>query len=90
MPPFVGLCCVDQVDVFGVVVAADQLIEVEVLLAEGLSGADAKLEVEVCRAEGCSGALKGDAGVSAAKELLRSGVTVLWLAEACRELNRVL
>lgn len=88
MPPFVGLCCDDQVDVFCVVDAADQFMEVEVLLAEGLRGGDAKLEVEGCRAEGCNGALKGDAGVSAVKELLRSGVTVLWVAADCKEFNR--
>lgn len=51
IPPFVGLCCVDQVEVFGVVVvAADQFMDVEAV--EGLSGGDAKPEVEVCLAEG--------------------------------------
>lgn len=88
MPPFVGLCCWDdQVDGFGVV-AADQFMDVEVLLVEGLRGGDVKLEAEGCRAAGCSGALKGDAGVSAAKELLRSGVTVLCVAADCKEFRR--
>jgi hypothetical protein len=76
IPPFVGLCC-DHVGVLGVVVAADQFIEDEVLLGARLRGGEAKLGLESCRAEGCRGALKCDAGVSAAKELLRSGVTVL-------------
>ena len=45
MPPFVGLCC-DHVDVFGVVVAADQFMEDEVLLGAWLSGGDVKAELE--------------------------------------------
>lgn len=85
MPPFVGLCC-DHVDVFGVVVAADQFMEDEVLLGAWLSGGVVKAEFEGWRAEGCRGALKGEAGISAANELLRSGVTVL--VEGCREFNR--
>ena len=86
IPPFIGLCCDDHVDVFGVVVAADQLIEDEILLGARLRGGDVKLGLEDCRAEGCRGALKGDAGVSAAKELLRSGVTVL--VAGCSEFSR--
>lgn len=62
---------------FGVVVAADQFMEDEVLLGARFRGGDVKLGFEGCRADGCRGALKGDAGVSAANELLRSGVTVL-------------
>jgi hypothetical protein len=84
IPPFVGLCC-DHVGVFGVV-AADQFMEDEVLLGARLRDGEAKLWLEACRAEGCRGALKCDAGVSAAKELLRSGVTVL--VAGWREFNR--
>jgi hypothetical protein len=84
IPPFVGLCC-DHVDVLGVVVAADQFMEDEVLLGARLRGGDVKVGLEGCRAEGCRGALKCDAGVSAAKELLRSGVTVLVVG--CIECN---
>jgi hypothetical protein len=76
IPPLVGLCC-DHVGVLGVVVAADQFMEDEVLLGARLRGGEAKLGLEGCREEGCRGALKCEAGVSAAKELLRSGVTVL-------------
>jgi hypothetical protein len=85
IPPLIGLCCV-HVGVLGEAVAADQFIEDEVLLGARLRGGEAKLGLEGCRAEGCKGALKCDAGVSAAKELLRSGVTVL--VAGWREFNR--
>jgi hypothetical protein len=86
IPPFVGLCCDDHVGVFGVVVAADQFMDDEVLLGARFRGDDVKVGLEGCRAEGCRGALKCDAGVRAAKELLRSGVTVL--VAGCKVFDR--
>jgi hypothetical protein len=51
IPTFVGLCC-DHVDVLGVVVAADQFMEDEVLLGARWRGGDVKVGLEGCRAEG--------------------------------------